>query len=246
MFQFIGCGSAFHTKLGNNSAYLKNGSHLFMIDCGSANFDRILRAQLLVGVDEIAVLVTHLHPDHVGSLGDLLFYSYYSVPPAAQVTATVLTPKKLSHDFRALMKLMGVTDKYYRHVEISGTYRPVGMGDVTRIEPVPVQHSRGLTCFGYLLDVGGKHVYYSGDANMIPTDVLEALKSGELDYMYQDTSKADYAGNVHLSLRQLTEFVPQQVRGRVYCMHLDPPFLPEEAISLGFQVVSPLELANLS
>ncbi|MFB5192981.1 MBL fold metallo-hydrolase [Alicyclobacillus fastidiosus] len=246
MFQFVGCGSAFHTQLGNNSAYLKSGSHLFMIDCGSANFDRILRANLLAGVDEIAVLVTHLHPDHVGSLGDLLFYSYYSVPPAGKAIATVLTPKKLSHDFRTLIKLMGVTEKYYRHVEISDAYRPVGMGDVSEIKPVPVQHSRGLTCFGYLLEVAGKRIYYSGDANMIPTDVLEALKSGQLDYVYQDTSKAEYAGNVHLSLRQLTELIPPPVRQRVYCMHLDPPFQSAEATSLGFQVVSPVALANPS
>ncbi|WAH38331.1 MBL fold metallo-hydrolase [Alicyclobacillus dauci] len=90
MLNFVGCGSAFNTALGNNSAYMKFDDTLFMIDCGSANFGRIKRANLLDGIKHIDVLITHLHPDHIGSLGDLIFYTYYNMRPMFGVKVRLL------------------------------------------------------------------------------------------------------------------------------------------------------------
>jgi|SRR5579875_476360 len=237
MLKFIGCGSAFNTNLGNNSAYIKDDNRLFMLDCGSANFDRIIRSSLLLGVDNITVLMTHLHPDHVGSLGDLIFYMYMKVKPLFVPKVTVFTPDGISRNFLTLMDCVGVREDQFRHIEIAGKYEPENLLGISQIIPVPVTHVRELTCYAYLLKIQNKQVYYSGDANMIPEEVLNSLKNGEIDFFYQDTSKADYEGNVHLSLRKLTELIPSSLRHKVYCMHLDETFSVEEANRLGFNVV---------
>jgi ribonuclease BN (tRNA processing enzyme) len=239
MLSFIGCGSAFNTKLGNNSAFIKQGSELFMIDCGSANFDRIQNKGLLAGVDKITVLLTHLHPDHVGSLGDLLFYAYFGIQPMFTPKLTVITPRALKDSFKTLMACIGVSETQYIHVEIADTFASEAkMCGIASIRPFTVEHAKELICYGYVLEVEGKRVYYSGDAKMIPDEVLVQLHNGDIDYFYQDTCKADYEGNVHLSLRKLTELIPAELRDKVYCMHLDAVFSREEATALGFNVVS--------
>lgn len=39
--KFIGTGSAFNTKLGSNSAYLKNNNSVILFDCGGDVFSKL-------------------------------------------------------------------------------------------------------------------------------------------------------------------------------------------------------------
>lgn len=238
MLNFIGCGSAFNTKLGNNSAYIKEGKKLFMIDCGSNTFDRLVNSDILDGVERIYVLLTHTHPDHVGSLGDLIFYGYYSMPSPSKPNVTVLAPFDLQIDH--LLRSMGVERHLYGLIGF-GTGGHVGdsSGFKVRFESVEVEHVKELKCYGYVIEYKDEKIYYSGDSNMIPFDILYRLHNYEFSKFYQDTCKADYKGNVHLSLRKLDTVIAKEVRDKVYCMHLDKGFVMEEAQELGFNVVTP-------
>ena len=56
--------------------------------------------------------------------------------------------------------------------------------------------------------------------------------------IYIDTCKVDYEGNVHISLRKLTELIEPHHHYKIWCMHLDEAFdREEEAELLGFNVV---------
>ena len=237
MLNFIGIGSAFHTELGNNNAFIKKGEELFLIDCGSTNFSRMIAHGLLNDVKKITVLQTHLHADHVGSLGDLVGYEFNVMKPKREVKVTLITPQALTADVKAILQKVGVPETQYNSVEIADEYKPENLLGITSIKPYVVQHVPHLKCFAYLLQIDGKSVYYSGDCNMVPDEIKTAMLNGEIDLFYQDTSKADFEGNVHLSLRQLTELIPQALRHKVYCMHLDQAFSREEAEELGFRVV---------
>jgi hypothetical protein len=227
MLSFIGTGSAFNTRLGNNGAYIRQGERLFLIDCGSATFARLMAARLLNGVRRVSVLVTHLHPDHVGSLGDLVFYAHHSL--RAQVD--LLFPA--IEDLERLLAWMGVTKSLYRSFPPAG-YRWQG---ITIARALPVEHAPPLKSFGYILEMPDQErIYYSGDAREVPGEILAMIREGSLQRAYQDTCKADYPGNPHLSLRKLAEIVAPGYRHVVCCMHLDETFDPEEAKSLGFQV----------
>lgn len=241
MLTFIGCGSAFHTDLGNNGAFFKAADNdLFMIDCGSATFHRLVDYQVLNKVTHISVLITHLHPDHIGSLGDLIFYSYFKMAPTFKAKLTVLAPEDVLVEAKSLMRKMGVEDQQVNWLEIDegGNFGPY---DVT---PVRVSHADQLNCYGYEFKSKNEYIYYSGDANQIPQAILRKLINNEYDLFFQDTSWADYPGNVHMSLRELTEMVPNDARTTVCCMHLDNGFDLAEAKARGFQVATDFLIAT--
>lgn len=236
MLKFIGTGSAFNTELGNNGAYIKDGDKLFLIDCGSSTFERIKRSGLLDGVKHISVLMTHTHPDHVGSLGDLIFYGYYAMGEMMKPSVTVYAPYDLQ--ISSLLDIMGVKNNTYKLERLYG-YAEVADFDIDmEVYTVEVNHVKELKCYGYVIEYKNKSAYYSGDCNEIPALALKDLHQWQFDYFYQDTCKADYQGNVHLSLRELDELVDKDVRHMVYCMHLDNGFDVEEAKEMGFNVVS--------
>ena len=99
------------------------------------------------------------------------------------------------------------------------------------------KHVDELQSYSMDLKVGGKWIYYSGDVNGLEEVTLGLISEEIWDEFYVDTCKADYEGNVHISLRLLNELIPESYRSKVYCMHLDEGFVREEAEELGFNVV---------
>ncbi|WP_442637957.1 MBL fold metallo-hydrolase [Rossellomorea marisflavi] len=236
LLKFTGTGSAFRPELGNNGTYIKKGTSLFLIDCGSSTFAKLQQSDLLADVTDITVLITHLHPDHAGSLGDLIFYGYYSMGTMAVKNVTVLAPPSLQVD--TFLKLSGVVPEFYHYVPITDV-QTVEVGNIEiRLEPIVVEHVPYIPCFGYVMTVDGETIYYSGDSNQIPSTILERFKQGEFVFFYQDTCKAEYPGNVHMPLSDLIDVIPQPLRDKVYCMHFDDSFDFERARQEGFNVVS--------
>lgn len=236
MLTFTGTGSAFNVELGNNGVFIKRDKTLFLIDCGSSTFSKLQKNDIFKDVEKIYVLMTHLHPDHAGSLGDLVLYGYYSLGAFAESNVTIIAPSDL--EVCSFLRSTGVVSEFYTHIPLDTTYQiqdetmPIG------IESVHVTHVPFLNCYGYVLTLGDECVYYSGDANMIPEDILSRLKENEFTHFYQDTCGAEYPGNVHLPLSDLKELIPEPLRHKVSCMHLDEVFSREEAERLGFNVVS--------
>lgn len=231
MLEFLGSGSAFNTSLDNNCAFIRNESTLVLIDCGSTIFKKIEKHDLLNEVKNVYVIITHTHPDHVASLGDLIFYCYYMM----KTKVTVVFPNK-AH-LGSLLDLMGIKEDVFNFVEIKDTMS-INNDDIKLLlTPCSTKHSNSFDCFGYILDFNNKAIYYSGDANSIPKNIFEKFTQGQINEIYQDTSKGDFQGNPHMSLRKLCECIPDKLRNRVYCMHLDKGFDESEAKELGFNVV---------
>lgn len=81
-------------------------------------------------------------------------------------------------------------------------------------------------------------MYYSGDTREINT-VKALIDSGQpIDKLYIDTTTANYPGNVHLYIGILQETIPEELKDRVYCMHLNNDSCIELAKGLGFNVVN--------
>ena len=234
--KFIGTGSAFNTKLGNTSAYIKENNTLLLIDCGELTFDRILSLNLLSDVNEVHIAVTHTHPDHIGSLGSLIFYCYFikKIKPIFHSADT---------DFIRVLQYMGVNEEHceFDHCNANPNFAIESLN--IRLIFIEENHVKELLSFGILLVKNLNElyreevIYYSGDSCDIKDDTINALKTGQIDYLYQDTCKADYDGNVHLSLRRLAELISIEYRDRVFIMHIDEGFDVSEAKELGFNVV---------
>lgn len=233
MLKFIGCGSAFNTELGNNSAYFKVNDSMYLIDCGSATFGDIIKYNLLNDIKHLYIFITHMHSDHVGSLGDLIFYSYF----VKGLRAEVFYPKP--KDLKKFLHLMGVADLYHGFIVGKGEIGTIldNQQDKVKFEPIKVNHVKEIDSWGYLITIDGKKIWYSGDTNEVHPTPLWLLKAGELEAFYQDTCGIDYDGNVHLYYERLLNEIPIEFRKKVWCMHLDGKFDYAKATSDWFHVV---------
>lgn len=228
---FIGTGSALNTALGNNSAFVKEGKSMLLIDCGSTTFSRMQELKLLTGVKEIFVLLTHRHPDHIASLGDLIFYAHYII----DANITVLTPD--SDNIRTLLKYMGVSQQLYSLVKIDKKFILNNSDISIDISYIPVHHVEDMDCYGYIIKNKSIKLFYSGDSRDIPITVLDLFKKHEIDYIYQDVCSYDYPENPHMYIEKLVELIKEEDRGRVFCMHYDEKFSPRQVLELGFKLV---------
>lgn len=207
--KFWGCGSAFNPAMGNTSAYFEKSGNLYLLDCGESVYESLMRCMDLSRYNRIYVLVTHLHADHVGSLGSLLSYNSCVLGKRTWI----IHPSRTIVD---LLRLLGIRDDFYEYCE-KMPEAAYGL----RVEAIPVSHVENMDCFGYLLEDGENRIYYSGDAAMVPERVLDLLRQGKLDRLYQDTSIHSHQPPSHCYYGDLEQAVERELRGRVYCMHLD-------------------------
>lgn len=232
MLNFIGIGSAFHTALGNNSAFVKEKDHLLLLDCGGTVFHELQELGLLEQTKQVYIAITHTHPDHVGSLGEVIFYCYYILG---------FKPTLIFRDeswIRRYLEVIGVLESMY-DLETAPcvTIQDEVMGGIS-IQSLEVKHVDTMPAYGLLMHIKNHAIYYSGDASNIPHEVIEKLETGQLERLYQDTCGIDYEGNAHLYIGKLAEIIKPQLRDKVYCMHLDRHIQVREIKELGFNVVT--------
>jgi ribonuclease BN (tRNA processing enzyme) len=206
---FIGKGSAFTPQLKNTSAYFVINNDLFLLDCGESVFGEVWDLAELRECRNIYVLITHLHCDHVGSLGSLISYCYYILQKKIYVIHPVTTIVEL-------LSLLGIEKITYHYT----TCLPEEAQGIT-VEAVEVEHVNNMQCFGYLMNTDEDRIYYSGDAVKIPNKILEEFLKGKIDRVYQDTSIHSSEVPTHFDLEKLEIIIPLNKRDFVYCMHLD-------------------------
>lgn len=231
MFNFIGIGSAFNTERGNTSAFVKQNNSLLLIDCGGTVFHRLKELNLFDGVENLYIIITHTHPDHVGSLGDIIFYSYHILK---RVPVVFFPNRELIESFLASIGVSA--DKYNLNSSEAADVNDTHLGKFS-IEFLSVPHVDAIPAYGFILKANGESLYYSGDANNISSNIINRIMSGEIYRVYQDTCGLDYEGNNHLSLRKLCSIIPLEFRNKVYCMHLDKHITEKEIENNGFNVV---------
>lgn len=243
MLNFIGSGSAFNTKMGNNSAYIKDNNSLLLIDCGSEVFSKLNDSEIIKNIKRCYVIITHLHPDHVGSLGDLIFYNYFM---NEGLITDIIYPEY--DKIEELLTLQGVRREYYNlNSEIKDI---VSMNDSFLIfdlnlgscfiESHNVIHMDNINSFGYIIDVMGEKVFYSGDNCNILEEAYLQLKNNQIDKIYQDTCLANYPNNVHLNIDILNDYCDTNniPKNKIYCMHLDDEKAIEIIKEYGFNYVN--------
>lgn len=220
---FIGSGSSFNPVLKSNSAYLVVENDFFLLDCGENVFGEIWEMEELRKCKHIYVLITHLHGDHVGSLGTLISYCYCVLQRKITIIHPVSTIVKL-------LDLMGIEREYYDYSH----WMPVKDCGLS-VASIEVRHTACMKCFGYILKSEQESIYYSGDASEIPEEILEEFFQRKIQYIYQDTASYSKENSSHCHIRYLDENIPFEYRKYIYCMHLDENY--ETIEDKGFQVV---------
>lgn len=226
--KFLGRGSGYHSMEDNTAAYIKENETLLLIDCGETVFKKILSENLMDGVKQVHILITHMHSDHVGSLGGFIGFCYWKY----KITSKVYFNEK--DKIKLFLELLGLKENESFIIGDSNNNRIESLG--LNINHKLTKHVKTLNTYSYILtfDVGNS-IFYSGDTYETNIDIVEFLKNGNL--VYHDTCLYDSKDNVHTSLRKLSELVSEDYRNQVYCMHIDGENFIEEAINQGFNVI---------
>lgn len=208
MLNFLGIGSAFSPELGNTSAYFIKEKDLYLIDCGGLVFKELINTVDFKKINQIHIFITHSHADHVGSLGTLI--SYISNRYGSKINIYHGGIKLLEY-----LDLIGINRDYYNLSELKEAEI-----DKVSFEFIETLHSERIKCFGIKIKLRDKTIYYSGDSSIIPEKVYSDFLNNKIDTLYQDVTLIE-ENKSHLSLNKLRELIPNNMRDKVVCMHLN-------------------------
>lgn len=155
----LGFGSAFNSQeYGNNSWYFIEKDKVFMIDCGYTVFNTF-REKGLDNYKEINIIITHMHTDHVGSLGTLIEWMYY----VKGFKVNILSHNTLKRDLFDYLLISGIEESMF-NLEVT----PYGKGYINKdsieiifekVKHVPQIKTYSITLIRNSTDM----IIYSGD-----------------------------------------------------------------------------------
>lgn len=212
ILRFLGVGSAFCPPLQNTSFYLRTENEMYLFDCGSTVFSRLMDAQMLQKIRRLTVFISHCHADHVGSLGTLISYCHYVL----KLPVTVVSPGRRLQD---LLSLQGIRVAHYECLD-----QEYFADTNIDVHFIPVSHTDTMPCWGMLVKTRHTALYYSGDSSEIPKQIEEALKCKKIQYLFQDTQLCEQAPRGHGHYAALCKMFDRSERASVYPIHLNKDY----------------------
>lgn len=230
---FLGRGAAFYPIEGNNSAYFIENNELFLIDCGETVFESIYKRDILKDIKNVNIMITHTHADHIGSIGSLVMYCYFNL----NTPVNIIMKKDAKHikNINMVMDGCGVNHEAYKYIneeEFDNKYETF-----KSIRYQETTHSSKFACYSLIFETNDGTLYYSGDSNDI-TYIKKLIESNtKIDKLFVDTNTSPNLDTGHLYIGLLDETIPQDLRNKVYCMHVNSSECITKAKELGFNVV---------
>ena len=168
------------------STLVRAGDQTFLVDCGRGVLMRT--AALGVGANAIsALLLTHLHSDHIADLGDVLISRWVSNFAPNQPPLPIIGPPGTAEVVENTLKAFG-PDIGYRiahHADLTAP-PPVEVEEVTdgvvwgrdgvAITVAPTDHRPVAPTIGFRVEHNGASVVLAGDT--VPCPTLDALTAG--------------------------------------------------------------------
>ncbi len=176
-FLGTGAGNFRGSRRQPGSALLEN----LLLDCGAGTTGRLHDLGRFDQVD--AVLISHLHSDHIAGLFDLLLHTLIV---GRERPLTIISPPGLGRVLRAMVEVHGtVVDPadLYEFRVLEGDRHETTVGPWT-IRSVPLDHS--ILNLGYLLTANGLSAFYTGD-----TREPSAARKERADYLIHEATFAD-------------------------------------------------------
>jgi ribonuclease BN (tRNA processing enzyme) len=218
---FLGTGSAFSKKFGNNSAVVSVGDKNLLIDCGRTTPDDLSKSKFAWS-DIDAIFITHLHGDHVYGLEEAGFFGRYVLKKKPHI---IFPHKKVKNDlWEKVLKgtmMQGdlernmafddyftyeIVDDREQYFEFNGV-----MFSVFATQHVPNKKSYGLVIGEY------NYIVYTSDT-LFDEDMIKAFADDGAKAIFHDCQFPDYEGKVHCSLSELAT-LPKEVREKIFIMH---------------------------
>lgn len=214
--QMLGTGSAFAKRYYNNNALLFSNGHTAMLDCGITA--PLALHQLNKTFNDIdALLISHIHADHVGGMEEFAFQMKFSYKRSVPlfVPASLIEPLWESTLKGGLMQedLQSLGDYFDVRPLSEGESREIIPGLTVR--PIQTKHITGKPSFSYLLN---GTFFYSADMKF-DAELLQSLVADGCEVIFHDCQLKP-PGAVHTTLEQLLS-LPADLQERIWLMHYD-------------------------
>jgi ribonuclease Z len=168
------------------STLVRAGGQVFLVDCGRGVLQRA--AAVGVGASGLsALLLTHLHSDHIAELGDLLITRWITTFTPDPAPLPIIGPPGTAETVDAMLKAFS-HDIGYRlahHDDLNAppaievheyTEGPVWDRDGVSIRVAPTDHRPVAPTIGFRIEFDGASVVLAGDT--VPCASLDELAAG--------------------------------------------------------------------
>ncbi len=165
---------------------VRAGGQVFLVDCGRG----VLQRAAAVGMGAAglsALLLTHLHSDHIGDLGDLLITRWITTFTPDPAPFPIIGPPGTAETVEATLKAFGhdISYRIAHHDDLNApppievheyTEGPVWDRDGVSIRVAPTDHRPVAPTIGFRIDFDGTSVVLAGDT--VPCAGLDELAAG--------------------------------------------------------------------
>lgn len=213
--QMLGTGGAFAKKYYNNNGLLSAGDFTLLIDCGITA--PLSLHQLGTSLDKVnAILITHIHGDHVGGLEELSFRMKYIIGRKPVLYIEGKLAKTLwDNTLKGGMGQDGVDslDDFFE-VRLLTADQPTSISSNLTVELIQTPHIPGKDSYSLYIN---NEVFYSADMTFQP-DLLHHLvyRRGCRKILHE--VQLTGPGEVHTTLQELLS-LPKDIREKISLMH---------------------------
>ncbi|TBL78232.1 MBL fold metallo-hydrolase [Paenibacillus thalictri] len=215
--QMLGTGSAFAKKFYNNNALVYCNGYTLLIDCGFTAPRSLY--ELKIPLNQIdAILITHIHADHVGGLEEMAFQLKYVFNTRIKliVPATIVDPlwdTSLKGGLSNPAEGMTGLDDYFEVIIVDeGDIIP--LHDGFNIELVLTEHIPNKPSYSVYLN---DNTFFSADMKFMPALIHHVHYERKCKYILHECQLFS-PGLVHATLDELLT-LPESIQEKILLMH---------------------------